>query len=103
MKLSTLTAIAPVDGRYRDKTAALSSYFSEYALIRYRVQVEIEYFISLCELPLPQLKEIAKPALYETWRDLYRLFSPEDAEKIKTIEESRGIFPERKIRCLTNR
>lgn len=88
MKLSTLTAIAPVDGRYRDKTAALSSYFSEYALIRYRVRVEIEYFISLCELPLPQLKEIAKPALYETWRNLYRLFSPEDAEKIKTIEET---------------
>ncbi|MDD3151268.1 MAG: adenylosuccinate lyase, partial [Bacteroidales bacterium] len=55
MTLSKLTAVSPVDGRYADKTSILSSYFSEYALIKYRVKVEIEYFIALCELPLPQL------------------------------------------------
>ncbi|GHT46635.1 adenylosuccinate lyase [Bacteroidia bacterium] len=88
MKLITLTAISPVDGRYRDKTASLADYFSEYALIRYRVLVEIEYFISLCEIPLPQLKEAGLPALYESLRDIYRCFSLEDAENIKTIEKT---------------
>ena len=56
MNLSTLTAVSPIDGRYRSKTQELASYYSEYALIRYRIRVEIEYFISLCEIPLPQLK-----------------------------------------------
>ena len=56
MKLDLLTAISPIDGRYRGKTDVLAAYFSEFALIKYRVQVEIEYFITLCELPLPQLK-----------------------------------------------
>jgi adenylosuccinate lyase len=88
MKLNALTAISPVDGRYRDKTASLSAYFSEYALIRYRVLVEIEYFIALCEIPLPQLHPVGSPLLYESLRDLYRFFSIEDAEKIKTIEKT---------------
>ena len=57
MKLDVLTAVSPVDGRYRGKTEPLAAYFSEYALIRYRVRVEIEYFIALCEMPLPQLEE----------------------------------------------
>ncbi|MDR1527728.1 MAG: adenylosuccinate lyase [Dysgonamonadaceae bacterium] len=88
MRLNTLTAISPVDGRYRKKTASLSSYFSEYALIRYRIWVEIEYFISLCELPLPQLQNAGSPALYESLRAIYRSFSLEDAEQIKTIEQT---------------
>ncbi|MDR0413594.1 MAG: adenylosuccinate lyase [Dysgonamonadaceae bacterium] len=87
MKLNTLTAISPVDGRYRDKTVPLSAYFSEYALFRYRVLVEIEYFISLCEIPLPQLKNIHLPAISEPLRDLYRSFSLEDAENIKKVEK----------------
>ncbi len=58
MELDVLTAISPIDGRYRGKTKALAAYFSEFALIKYRVQVEVEYFITLCELPLPQLKGI---------------------------------------------
>ncbi|MDR2805843.1 MAG: adenylosuccinate lyase, partial [Dysgonamonadaceae bacterium] len=86
MKLDVLTAISPVDGRYREKTASLSSYFSEYALIRYRIRVEIEYFIALCELPLPQLKTAGSAVLYESLRDIYRSFSTADAEQIKTIE-----------------
>ncbi|MDR0865462.1 MAG: adenylosuccinate lyase, partial [Candidatus Symbiothrix sp.] len=88
MKLNTLTAISPVDGRYRDKTTSLSAYFSEYALIRYRVLVEIEYFIALCELPLPQLQDTRSTALYESLRDIYRSFSLEDAESIKNIEKT---------------
>lgn len=60
MKLDVLTAISPIDGRYRGKTDVLASYFSEFALIRYRVRVEVEYFIALCELPLPQLKGVDK-------------------------------------------
>ena len=87
MKLDTLTAISPVDGRYRKKTESLSSYFSEYALIRYRIRIEVEYFISLCELPLPQLKTVGSPVLYESLRTVYRSFSPDDAEQIKTIEQ----------------
>jgi adenylosuccinate lyase len=88
MKLDIFTAISPVDGRYREKTAPLSRYFSEYALIRYRVWVEIEYFISLCELPLPQLQSVASPAVYEALRAVYRFFSVEDAAQIKTIESA---------------
>ena len=60
MELDLLTAISPIDGRYRGKTDALAAYFSEFALIKYRVQVEVEYFITLCELPLPQLKGVDK-------------------------------------------
>jgi len=81
-------AISPVDGRYREKTASLSGYFSECALIRYRVRIEVEYFISLCELPLAQLKTVGSSALYESLRDIYRSFSLKDAEKIKTIEQT---------------
>lgn len=82
-----MTAISPVDGRYRGKVETLGNYFSEYALIRYRVQVEIEYFIALCELPLPQLADFDK-GLYETLRDIYRNFSVPDAERVKEIEQT---------------
>jgi adenylosuccinate lyase len=85
MKLDTLTAISPIDGRYRGKAEALAAYFSEFALIRYRVQVEIEYFIALCELPLPQLNGINKD-VFNALRDVYRNFSGKDAERIKEIE-----------------
>lgn len=85
MELELLTAISPIDGRYRGKTDALAAFFSEYALVRYRVRVEIEYFITLCELPLPQLKSF--PAdLYERLRDIYRNFSVADAQRVKDIE-----------------
>jgi adenylosuccinate lyase len=83
--LQLLTAISPVDGRYRNKVDALALYFSEYALIRYRVLVEIEYFIALCEQPLPQLSDFNK-ALYDDLRDVYRNFELEDAERVKEIE-----------------
>jgi adenylosuccinate lyase len=85
MKLDLLTAISPIDGRYRGKTEALADYFSEFALIRYRVQVEVEYFITLCELPLPQLEGVDK-GLFETLRNIYRNFSEADAARIKEIE-----------------
>lgn len=86
MTLSKLTAVSPVDGRYADKTSILSSYFSEYALIKYRVKVEIEYFIALCELPLPQLQSF--PAdLFPTLRDVYTLFEVAYAQKVKDIEK----------------
>lgn len=83
--LNELTAISPIDGRYRDKTAQLSSFFSEEALIKYRVLVEIEYFISLCQLPLPQLKNIDSH-LFEELRNIYVDFSHKDALYIKEIE-----------------
>ena len=85
MELELLTAISPIDGRYRGKTDALAAYFSEYALVRYRVRVEIEYFITLSELPLPQLASFPA-ALFETLRDIYRNFSVEDAQRVKDIE-----------------
>ena len=81
-----LTAISPIDGRYRGKTESLAGYFSEYALIRYRVRVEIEYFITLCELPLPQLKDFDKN-LFERLRDIYRNFTEENAQRVKDIEK----------------
>ena len=84
--LQLLTAISPVDGRYRTKVDALALYFSEYALIRYRVLVEIEYFIALCEQPLPQLADIDK-SVYEDLRKVYKEFQLEDAERVKGIEE----------------
>jgi len=87
MKLSELTSISPIDGRYRSKTKELNKYFSESALIRYRVLVEIEYFISLCEIPLPQLKNFDNKQ-FEKLRKIYINFSLEDAEKVKTIEKT---------------
>jgi adenylosuccinate lyase len=86
MELSKLTAISPIDGRYRDKTEPLTEYFSEYALVRYRVRVEIEYFITLCELPLPQLADFNHD-LFERLRDIYRNFTPADAQRVKDIEK----------------
>ncbi|MDO5526520.1 MAG: adenylosuccinate lyase [Prevotella sp.] len=86
MELNMLTAISPIDGRYRGKTVDLADYFSEYALIRYRVRVEIEYFIALCELPLPQLKDFDKN-LFERLRDIYRNFTEENAQRVKDIEK----------------
>ena len=85
MELNLLTAISPIDGRYRGKTEPLSEYFSEYALVRYRVRVEIEYFIALCELPLPQLQDFNHDC-FESMRDIYRQFTPEDAQRVKDIE-----------------
>src|SRR6185312_2865729 len=87
MTLSPLSAISPIDGRYRNTTAKLADYFSEYALIKYRVFVEIEYFIALCEHPLPQLQNFDKNAT-EKLRDIYKNFSVSDAESIKEIEKT---------------
>jgi adenylosuccinate lyase len=86
MQLSNLTAIAPVDGRYRKQTESLAKYFSEFGLIRYRVLIEVEYFIALCKLPLPQLEDFDK-ALFPALRDLYIYMKEEDAQKIKDIEK----------------
>ena len=86
MNLDLLTAISPIDGRYRGKTEPLANYFSEYALIRYRVRVEIEYFITLCELPLPQLASFDK-TLFERLRDIYRNFDEACAARVKDIEK----------------
>ena len=86
LALSPLTAISPIDGRYQKQVADLSLYFSEYALIRYRVQVEVEYFIALCELPLPQLENFDK-AHYPALRKLYEDFTEEQACRIKSIEK----------------
>ena len=85
MNLCPLTAVSPIDGRYHSKTEQLSEYFSEYALIRYRVKVEVEYFIALCELPLPQLEGV-DAAKFEPLRDIYRNFTVENAQRIKDIE-----------------
>ena len=85
MDLTLLTAISPIDGRYRSKTEPLAEYFSEYALIRYRIRVEIEYFITLCELPLPQLADFDH-SLFDQLRDIYRHFTPADAQRVKDIE-----------------
>lgn len=85
MELNILTAISPIDGRYRKSCEELAQYFSEYALIRYRVLVEVEYFISLCELPLPQLESFDKDN-FDSLREIYRSFSLEDAGKVKEIE-----------------
>jgi len=85
MDLNRLTAISPVDGRYRKQVDLIAKYFSEFGLIKYRVQVEIEYFISLCELPLPQLEEV-KSTNFESLRNIYLSFSEADAAKVKDIE-----------------
>lgn len=87
MKLDMLTAVSPVDGRYRSKIDELAPYFSEYGLIKYRVQVEIEYFISLCRYKLPQLSDVDK-AVFEKLRDIYRNFSEENAQEVKDIEKT---------------
>ena len=86
MKLTALNAISPIDGRYRSKTKSLACYFSEEALIQYRVRVEIEYFISLCELPLTQLADF-NPSLFEELRSIYHHFTEEDAKEVKEIEK----------------
>ena len=85
MELDILTAISPIDGRYRNKTAALAPYFSEYALMKYRIRVEIEYFIALCEIPLPQLADFDK-SLFVALRAIYEQFSEADAARVKEIE-----------------
>jgi len=85
MNLSLLTAISPVDGRYRTKTEAYAAYFSEYALMRYRILVEVEYFIALCEIPLKQLAQVPT-SVYPKLRAIYANFSEADALKIKEIE-----------------
>ncbi len=87
MSLSPLSAISPIDGRYHTATAELSGYFSEYALIKYRVFIEIEYFIALCEHPLPQLQDFDKK-LVKKLRGIYENFSEEDAQHIKDIEKT---------------
>ncbi|MBQ7868829.1 MAG: adenylosuccinate lyase [Prevotella sp.] len=86
MDLTLLTAISPIDGRYRSKAEPLADYFSEYALIRYRVRVEIEYFITLCELPLPQLQNFDH-SLFERLRSIYRDFTVVEAQRVKDIEK----------------
>ncbi|MDE6629478.1 MAG: adenylosuccinate lyase [Muribaculaceae bacterium] len=92
MELSALTAISPVDGRYRGKTENLDKYYSEYALIKYRVKVEVEYFIALAELPLPQLEDLASPAyptkeaIFAALRAIYENFSLDDARRVKEHE-----------------
>ena len=87
MKLNALNAISPIDGRYRGNTKELSAYFSEEALIQYRVRIEVEYFIALCELPLPQLSSF-NPSLFEELRSIYKHFTEDDAAAIKTIEKT---------------
>ena len=88
MSLSTLNAISPIDGRYHSRTHAYAPYFSEYALIRYRVLVEIEYFIALCEIPLKQLATV--PAdIFPKLREIYEDFNEEDAQKVKNIEKTK--------------
>ncbi|MFC0604156.1 adenylosuccinate lyase [Winogradskyella pulchriflava] len=86
MALTALSAISPIDGRYRSKVEALGNYFSEEALIKYRVLVEIEYFIALCELPLPQLESVSN-TVFDDLRAIYKNFTPVDASAIKEIEK----------------
>lgn len=85
MELDILTAVSPIDGRYRSKTEPLAPYFSEYALMKYRVRVEIEYFITLCELPLPQLADFPE-SLFGTLRSFYQNFTEADGARVKDIE-----------------
>ncbi|MDP4275110.1 MAG: lyase family protein, partial [Bacteroidota bacterium] len=86
-ELNSLTAISPVDGRYRNKTAELAEYFSEFALIKYRVKIEVEYFIALCQLPLPQLKDVDS-SIFPELRGIISDFKLEDAQRIKDIEKT---------------
>lgn len=87
MQLNPLTAVSPLDGRYRDKVAPLAPFFSEYGLILYRVRVEVEYFIALCSIPVPQLSGFPKEK-FEALRDVYRQFTEADAQRIKEIERT---------------
>ena len=87
MELKPITAVSPIDGRYRNKTEELTEYFSEYALFKYRLQTEVEYLISLCEIPLPGLESFPKDR-YEKLREVYRNFSPDDGFAIKNIEKT---------------
>lgn len=87
MDLNELTAISPIDGRYRSKVRELDAYFSEFALMKYRIRIEIEYFIALCELPLPQMKEFGKDN-FEKIRNIVQHFKPEDSKRIKEIEKT---------------
>jgi adenylosuccinate lyase len=87
MDLNELTAISPIDGRYRSKVRELDNYFSEFALMKYRLKIETEYFIGLCELPLPQLKGFSKDN-FEKIRNIVRQFKPEDSQRIKEIEKT---------------
>lgn len=84
--ITALTAISPIDGRYRKTTEALSNYFSEYALIRYRIRVEVEYFLALCRIPLPQLEDMNEDTVASTLRNIYNDFTPEEAKHIKELE-----------------
>ena len=86
MNLSELNAISPIDGRYRNKVAKLADYYSEESLIKYRVKVEIEYFITLCEIPLPQLEDF-NTDLFIDLRKIYENFSTSDAQKLKTLRK----------------
>ncbi len=86
MSLNSLNAISPIDGRYREKTASLAPFFSEEALIKYRTRIEIEYFIALCDIPLPQLSDFEK-SRFDDLRDIYRNFESKDAQRIKDIEK----------------
>ncbi len=85
MEFLPLTAVSPIDGRYHSKTAVLADYFSEYALIRYRVYIEIEYFIALCDFGLPQLKGVTSD-IYPALRSIYKCFSLDEAKHIMEIE-----------------
>lgn len=87
MNMNTLSAISPVDGRYTRQTAPLSPYFSEFGLIKYRIRVEIEYFLALCKLPLPQLKDV-DPKIAQELRKIYSEFSMADAQAVKEIEKT---------------
>jgi adenylosuccinate lyase len=87
MELNTLTALSPIDGRYRNQLAELAGYFSEFGLIRYRVQVEVEYYIALCQLPLPQLQAVDKDK-FASLRNIYVNFSEQDAAAIKEVEKT---------------
>ena len=86
MELNNLTAISPLDGRYRQKVAELENYFSEFGLIRYRLMVEVEYFIALCDIPLPQLSDFRKDN-YTPLRSFYEDFDVREAEKVKETEK----------------
>ncbi len=88
MELDKLTAIGPIDGRYRKQTAVLAQYFSEYALMQYRVLIEVEYFIALAEMPLPQLRGSLSAGLKQSLREIYILFTEADANRIKSIEQT---------------
>lgn len=86
MNIETLNAISPIDGRYRDKVEELAPYFSEFGLIKYRVLIEIEYFVALCDLPIPQLRDV-DPEIFHQLRKIYKEFSVEDATRVKEIEK----------------